>query len=96
MVQIRLSVGKEASKRPDYISSVDIYELFPNSFMEEFTKCKNIVDFCQAIGCDITSQEDLNKLQDTGAYNNAIFTHSNFASWQEMVETACQKLLEKK
>ena len=96
MKQIHLSVDEHPSKRLNYLSSTDIYETFPDSFMEEFTKHKNFTDFCQAIGCDITAQQDLDKLQDSDAFDNAIQSCSSFKSWQDMVQTAYQKLLDEK
>lgn len=64
--------------------------------MQEYTHHKNFTDFCEAIGCDITSQNDLNKLQDTNEFDLAIKSNSNFESWKDMVETAYQILINKK
>lgn len=64
--------------------------------MSEFTPYKNFTDFCTAIGCDMTSQNDLDKLQDTNTFDEAIRVNSVFSSWQEMIETAYQKLIDKK
>ena len=99
MTKIRLAVGEETKhldKCLEYLSSSSVYEIFPDSFMTEFTKYKNFTDFCQAIGCDITSQEDLDKLQDTGAFNTAIRSCSDFESWKDMIQTAYQKLIDRK
>lgn len=99
MTQIRLSVGEyngNIEKRLQYLSSSSVFEIFPDSFMSEFTSHKNFTDFCEAIGCDMTSQSDLDKLQDTNTFDEAICSNSNFSSWKEMVETAYQKLIDKK
>lgn len=99
MVQIRINTKEysgNTEKRLQYLSSSSLSEVFPNSFMSEFTHHENFTDFCKAIGCNITSQNDLNKLQNTNAYNEAIRLNSNFSSWQEMIETAYQKLVDKK
>ena len=86
----------DVQKRLDYLSDSSVYEIFPDSFISEFTKASNFTDFCEMIGCDITSQTDLDKLQDDAYFDNAIQNNSEFASWQDMVETAYQRLLDKK
>ena len=48
------------------------------------------------IGCDITSQTDLDKLQDDAYFDNAIQNNSEFTSWQDMIETTYQRLFDKK
>lgn len=71
MTQIRLAVGDysgDIQKRLDYTSDSNVYEIFPDSFISEFTKASNFTDFCEMIGCDITSQTDLDKLQDDAYY----------------------------
>lgn len=99
MTQIRLAVGEyngNIEKRLQYLSSSSVYDIFTDSFISEFTKHKNFTDFCRAIGCDITSQTDLDKLQDTNEFDLAIQSNSDFESWKDMVETAYQKLINKK
>ena len=96
---IRLAVGDysgDIQKRLDYTSDSNVYEIFPDSFISEFTKASNFTDFCEMIGCDITSQTDLDKLQDDAYFDNAIQNNSEFTSWQDMVETAYQRLFDKK
>ena len=99
MTQILLAVGDysgDIQKRLDYTSDSNVYEIFPDSFISEFTKASNFTDFCEMIGCDITSQTDLDKLQDDAYFDNAIQNNSEFTSWQDMVETAYQRLFDKK
>lgn len=99
MTQIRLAVGDyngDIEKRIKYLSSSPIFEIFPDSFILEYTRHKNFTDFCEAIGCDMTSQSDLDKLQDTNTFDEAICANSDFSSWKEMVETAYQILIDKK
>lgn len=96
MAQIHFDAGKGISKRFKYLSTSHVNEVFPDSFMKDFTKHKNFTDFCQAIGCDISSQEDLYKLQETNEFDNAIRSCSDFNSWQDMVQTAFQRLLDQK
>ena len=99
MAQVRLTVGSysgDIQKRLDYISDASVYDIFTDSFISEFTKASNFTDFCEMIGCDITSQSDLDKLQDDACFDKAIQNNSEFASWQDMVETAYQQLLDKK
>lgn len=94
MTQIRLAVGEYSGnieKKFQDLSSSSVFEIFPDSFMSEFTRHKNFTDFCEAIGCDITSQNDLDKLQDTNVFDTAIQSNSDFSSWKEMAETAYQK-----
>lgn len=98
MTKIRFCVGSypgNVDKRLDYISSASIYEFFPDDFMKEFTRFSDVNDFFKAIGCDLTAPEDLDKLQDTVEFDSSIRSYSVFESWQDMVETAYQRLLSK-
>ena len=65
------------------------------SYPGNIDKRRDVTDFFKAIGCDLTAPEDLNKLQDTVAFDSSIRLHSDFESWQDMVETAYQRLLDK-
>ncbi len=97
MVKIKLAIGDhcgDIEKRLEYISSGSIFDVFPDSFMQDFTKHNTFVDFCEAIGCDITSQDDLDKL-DSGYFDESISLHSEFESWEDMTETAYQRQLKK-
>lgn len=99
MTQIRLCIGNysgDVQTHLDYISDSNVYDVFTDSFMSEFTKASNFTNFCEMIGCDIASQSDLDKLQDDAYFDKAIQSNSQFASWQDMVETAYQRLLDKK
>ena len=99
MTPIRLAVGNYAGdidKRLAYTSSASIVEVFPDSFMETYTKHKNFTDFCNAIHCDMKSQDDLNKLQDTHEFDSAIRSQSVFESWEAMIETAYNELVSQK
>ncbi len=96
MTQIRLAVGKhieDIEKRLEYESSASLYELFPDSFMSTYTKHKNILDFFESISCDITSQNDLDKLQNSNEFDKAIQSQSNFESWEDMIGTAYNLLI---
>lgn len=96
MTPIRLAVGEYAGdteKRLAYISSASVFEVFTDSFMETYTKHKNFTDFCNAIHCDMKSQDDLNKLQDTHEFDSSICSQSDFESWEAMVETAYNELI---
>lgn len=98
MTKIRLCVGsysEDINKRLDYMSSSTIYEVFPDNFVKEFTKFSNLNDFFEAIGCNLTSQEDLDKLQETTEFDSSIRLYSDFESWKDMIETALQCLLNK-
>ena len=99
MTQIRLCIGNysgDVQTHLDYISDSNVYDVFTDSFMSEFTKASNFTEFCEMIGCDLASQSDLDKLQDDACFDKAIQSNSQFASWQDMVETAYQRLLDKK
>lgn len=99
MTQICLAVGDyngDIEKRLKYLSSGSVFEILSDSFMQEYTHHKNFTDFCEAIGCDMTSQSDLDKLQDTNTFDEAIHSNSVFSSWKEMLETAYQILIDKK
>lgn len=96
MTQIHLAVGKHiknVERRLEYESSVSLSDLFPDSFMSIYTNHRNAFDFFKSINCDITSQEDLDKLQNTNQFDEAIQSQSNFESWKDMVETAYNLLI---
>ena len=98
MTKIKLAVGDYAGdiqKRLNYISESDIFSIFPNTFMENHSKYHNFTNFCQVIGCDLTSQADLDRLQ-SGDFDKSIALHSDFDSWEDMVETAYQRLIDEK
>ena len=62
MTQIRLCIGNysgDVQTHLDYISDSNVYDVFTDSFMSEFTKASNFTEFCEMIGCDIASQSDL-------------------------------------
>lgn len=97
MSKIKLAISDysgEIEKRLEYISSGSVFDVFPDSFIQDHTKHKTFTDFCEAIGCDMTSQNDLNKL-DTGFFDKSIKTQSEFESWEDMTETAYQLLIKK-
>lgn len=97
MAKIKLAIGdysRDIEKRLEYISSGSIFDVFPDSFMQDFTKHNTFVDFCEAISCDITSQDDLDKL-DSGYFDESISMHSEFESWEDMTETAYQRQIKK-
>ena len=98
MAKIRIAVGSysdELKKRLEYHSESDIFTVFPNSFMENHTQYRTFTDFCQAMNCDLTSQNDLDKLQN-GDFDQSIVLLSDFDSWNDMVETAYQLLINQK
>lgn len=97
MAKIRLTVGKysgDLDKRLQYLSSSSIFDIFPDDFMKFHTKHDNFTDFCQSFDCDITSQDDLDKL-DSGAFDKQISSQSAFESWEDMAETAYQLQIKK-
>ena len=96
MTKIRLSLDKfsgDIKKCLDYFSEADVLSVFPNDFVREYTRHETFVDFLQSVGCDMTSQDDLDRLQ-SGDFDNLIPSQSDFDSWQEMVETAYQRLVD--
>lgn len=96
MTQIQLALGehiKNIEKRLEYESSASLFDLFPDSFMSTYTNHKNAFDFFKSINCDITSQKDLEKLNNSIEFDEAIRTQSNFESWEDMVETAYNLLI---
>lgn len=97
MAKIKLAIGSysgDIEKRLEYISSGSVFDVFPDSFIQCFTKHDTFVDFCNAIGCDITSQDDLDKL-DSGYFDESIRMYSVFKSWEDMTETAYQHQIKK-
>lgn len=97
MPKIKLALGDypgDITKRLEYISSGSVFDIFPDAFMQNYTKYQNFTDFCQAIGCDMTSQNDLDKL-DTGEFDEDIKMQSEFESWEDMTETAYQLQIKK-
>lgn len=97
MAKIKLVLDKysgDIDKRLDYLSPGSVFDVFSDTFMKAYTKHENFTDFCQAIGCDMTSQNDLEKL-DNGEFDHPISTQSDFLSWEDMTETAYQLKIEK-
>lgn len=99
MNPIRLTVGEytgDIEKRLEYTSSASVFEVFPDSFMKAYTNHKNFTEFCEAIHCDMKSQDDLNRLQDSHDFDSAIRSQSIFESWDAMIETAYNELINQK
>lgn len=88
MEKLNLTAG--ISNVPSGMDFTDIYTMFPDSFMQDYTKCKNIMDFCAAIGYDISSKPPETKTIASGAYDTLIRQYSDFESWTSMWETAIQ------
>lgn len=88
MEKMNLATG--ISNVPENMDFTDIYTMFPDSFMKHYTKCKNIMDFCDAIGYDINNGYPKDKTIASGAYNALIRRYSSFESWDAMWETAIQ------
>lgn len=88
MRRIHLATG--ISNVPDNADFTDIYTIFPDSFMQNYTKCKNIIDFCNTIGLDIGNVNSENQKIDSGAYDALIHQYSVFESWDAMCEAAIQ------
>lgn len=88
MDKINLTAG--ISNVPSGMDFTDIYTMFPDSFMQNYTKYRNIMDFCNAIGYDINNKYPENKTITSGAYDALIHQYSNFESWDSMCETAIQ------
>lgn len=97
MAKIKLALGNypgDIKERLEYVSSGNVFDIFTDSFMQKHTKHSNFTDFCQAIGCDMTSQVDLDKL-DNGVFDEGIKLQSEFESWEDMTETTYQLQLKK-
>lgn len=96
--KINLSIGEyhgDVNKRLDYITPSSPEFVFSNSFMQKFTQHQTFNSFLAAIKCNLSSYEDLEKLQD-GEFDHAISTQSDFKSWAKMAEAAFQFLVDKK
>lgn len=97
MAKIKLTLGKysgDIEKRLQYISSGSILDVFPDSFIQNYTNCHNLTDFLKCIGCDMASLSDLDKL-DSGFFDESVKEQSNFESWEDMAETAYQLQIKK-
>ena len=70
------------------------YTLFPDDFMQSYTKHRNIVNFMEAIGSGFSEPEP-HKLNN-GDYDDRIRQHSNFQSWEAMCEAAMAYYEDKK
>ncbi|MDO5349792.1 MAG: hypothetical protein Q4E86_07615 [Lachnospiraceae bacterium] len=96
MAKLKLTVGNCSmdTEATNCMPAGSVFDVFPDSFMQNYTKHLNFTDFCQAIGCNMTSQDDLNKL-DNGDFDSPIKAQSEFESWEDMVETAYQHQIRK-
>lgn len=97
MAKIKLAIGNysgDFEKRLEYVCSGSVFDIFSNAFMQKYTKHDNFTDFCQAINCDMTSQNDLVDL-DSGKFDDFIRVQSDFESWEDMAETAFQLQIKK-
>lgn len=85
MAKIYLSTGVHNSPaNAENMDCVDAYTMFPDDFMQSYTKHKNIVDFIEAIDSSF-SEEESAKLNN-GYYDDLICQHSDFKSWKSMLE----------
>ena len=63
--------------------NVQFKELFPDSFMQQYTDCQSVSDFFEKSGLDFSSQESFQKI-DVKELDGYISQHSKFSSWDEM------------
>lgn len=85
MTNIYLSTGVHSPlANVENMDCVDAHTMFPDDFMQSYTKHKNVVDFIEAIGSAFSKPES-DKLIN-GDYNTLIHQHSDFESWEAMCE----------
>jgi hypothetical protein len=74
-------------KRVSGEHKVPFRELFPPSFMRQHSELPNIEALFMAGGYSLGSDEDFAKIPDED-WERLITSHTSFASWKEMMETA--------
>lgn len=85
MEKIYLSTGiHNPPTGTEDMDCVNAYTFFPDDFMQSYTKHKSIVSFIEAIGSAFSESES-EKLNN-GDYDDLICKHSDFKSWEAMLE----------
>lgn len=74
--------------------NVQFKDLFPDSFIREYTDCQNVSDFFEKSGLDFSSQENFEKI-DVKQLDKYVSQHSRFSSWDEMKAAAGKSYISK-
>ncbi len=72
--------------------SIPFDELFPTSFMANYTDSSSIEELLQKGNFDIQSQEDFEKIPDD-TMNSFIAMHTSFLTWNQMFTQASEEWL---
>lgn len=72
--------------------SIPFDELFPASFMSNYTDSSSIEELLQKGNFGIKSQEDFEKISDD-AMDSFIAMHTSFLTWNQMVTKASEEWL---
>lgn len=70
------------------------YEMFPPEFMRKYTSYSDIESFMDNCGFPHKTDEEFKAIPDD-AFNAYVRKSSKFKSWQEMLDTATQELLDR-
>lgn len=70
-------------KKIENKQNVQFKDLFPDSFMQEYTNCQNVSSFFKKSGLDFSSQENFEKV-DVKELDKYVSQNSKFNSWDEM------------
>lgn len=98
MAKIHLDTSKypgDVEKRMQYLSRSGLEGVLTEEFFTKYTKCQNICDFLNSIGCDSFSPDIKDKLN-AGIFDDIIQQQTGFCSWKALYEQAYQELLDRR
>lgn len=79
------------AKKMDGTHDVSLAELFPKTFMEEYTSFTDLQEMFDLVDIDIENEA----LEDNVILQNTIQERTQFANWQEMLEKATVAYVER-
>ena len=94
-LQKRLEDLDKGAERLDGEHKVPFNEIFPPSFMKQYTTFKSIEKMLKASGYTIESAEDFDAIPDT-AWDSFVRQRTKFDSWSDMIAKAGEEWTAKK
>jgi hypothetical protein len=86
------------NKKLDDLASektIPLSELFTPQFLSKYTSFTSLEDMVQKSGFKVETQEDFESIPEK-EWNTFIISHSQFSSWEEMMETGSQEWAQRK
>ena len=95
MAKIRLDISKYPGDVEKRLKYSGLEGILTEEFFTKYTKCQNISDFFDSIGCDSFSPEVKENLN-AGMFDDIIQQQTGFCSWKALYERAYQELLDRR